>query len=754
MWTKLQRRYFLVLLIPSMLILLLGMWITFYSHSHAMDTMQKDMEVSRQQTMESIGNGIDILFQQAAMNAVNLSFQVDAMQTNNASQIFQFNTAIDQLLFMQANSTSVFNPLVNGCYLFFFNEDKVITKGSTGTDAKQFFEEYLRVDNATYADFKKRFTQEFYAGKIMPNVPIGYMQSTYHEWLLAQTIPLDTSLTHKGVILFTLDENALTSRLRDGLMDDDSICMLLSEGAVLKSEGKNRHWNDALTEELIALAAEDMRGTQYWTLSDGKKYMVTCVPCAIGRMISAQPQTAVFVSMNHYNTSMLLLVGGFILLAVVIAMAFTNRNVAAMNRVISMIPKEHQANSATNVYHYMEQAFLNARQKEALLAARAREQKSVLTENFIKSLLRGEWQTESDLLQEQDRVGLSLDAPAYAVLLVHFWEKPDSADFYPGMRDAFKREFGEGRAFLAGMSNENVACLLLADDSDLRESIEAVAEEFSKTMPVTTLASNTVTSILEVSQAYRQVRVMSRMVQEDETRLYWYQDLFQDDVLYNFEYSVYSEAGLRNNIAAGNEQGTVEILNDLYRKNLKSSVYSDHVLRFFAYDLYRLVNHLGTANASEDRKDALDLLRRHLDQVMDNPKRFETYFEEIKAYCLQMCRQNEHRRAAGSDEMMDKINQYIDAHFADPDLTVSSIADALGISGKYLSLFYKEQTSEKISAVIEKKRIDHACLLLDTTDMTINDIALASGYALTHTFRVAFKKIQGVTPLEWKKSRS
>ena len=65
---------------------------------------------------------------------------------------------------------------------------------------------------------------------------------------------------------------------------------------------------------------------------------------------------------------------------------------------------------------------------------------------------------------------------------------------------------------------------------------------------------------------------------------------------------------------------------------------------------------------------------------------------------------------------------------------------------------YKEQTNEKISSVIEKKRIDHACRLLDTTDMTINEIALASGYALTHTFRVAFKKVQGVTPLEWKKA--
>jgi len=32
-------------------------------------------------------------------------------------------------------------------------------------------------------------------------------------------------------------------------------------------------------------------------------------------------------------------------------------------------------------------------------------------------------------------------------------------------------------------------------------------------------------------------------------------------------------------------------------------------------------------------------------------------------------------------------------------------------------------------------------------------IAQAFGYTLTHTFRVACKKIQGVSPLEWKKCR-
>ena len=83
MWSKLQWRYFFILLIPSIVILLLGMGLTFYSHRHAMETMRRDMETARQQTIEIVSSGVDTLFKQASMTAVNLSFQIDAMQNNN-----------------------------------------------------------------------------------------------------------------------------------------------------------------------------------------------------------------------------------------------------------------------------------------------------------------------------------------------------------------------------------------------------------------------------------------------------------------------------------------------------------------------------------------------------------------------------------------------------------------------------------------------------------------------------------------------
>ena len=260
-----------------------------------------------------------------------------------------------------------------------------------------------------------------------------------------------------------------------------------------------------------------------------------------------------------------------------------------------------------------------------------------------------------------------------------------------------------------------------------------------------------VTELIDVSQAYRQVRTMSYIVQTGEKHLYWYRELFQDDVLYNYEYSIYTETGLRNNIMAGNERTVREMLVELYRRNLRSSVQSDHVVRFFACDLYRLVNHLD-ADESHEKGEALDKLKVRLDEVLEDPKQFDYYFGAAMAYCLELCEQYKNRRGNAGDDVLQRINDYVDAHYTDPNMSISGMADDLSLSAKYLSTLFKEQTGEKLSSYIERKRIEHASQLLEETEMSINDIALASGYALTHTFRVAFKRVQGVAPLDWKKS--
>lgn len=751
---KIQWKYFFVLLVPLLVVLLLGMWLNVYSHSRSMRTMQKDVEQSNQRTIESVAVSIDTLLDYCALNASNLSFQVDALQNSSADRMAMYNNAITKLIFMQLNSESLLNAAMDRGYVFLFHENRVITKSNTWMQADTFYEQFFEMEGMDYAAFQQQYSQRFYAGEIIPDATISYQGTPYKKWLLVQSIPIDPSQTPQGIIVFTLDEDVIIKRLADGLASDASVCMLYStDGAMITAQGTQRIWDVGLVSSLTQQLEGAQDGVHYLTLTDGTEYLVTVIPCSVGAVVSAQPVSTVFSSVNQYNTTILLMMMGVVLLASAIAMTFTHRHMHAMRNVLGSIAPQHQSENAKDVFIYMEEAFQSAQKKEDVLLAHAEQQRFRLRTLFLKRLLRGELQTESDVLQEQFQTGVNLEASAYVVVMLHFWEEMEMDKMVPVLRAIFCNEFGEDRTYLVKMTPENIACLLTTDEPDLRESIEAVAEELIPKLHVSMMVSGTVSTLMEIPHAYRQVRTMSRMVQEDEPALQWYNELFQDDVLYNFEYSIFTENSLRNNIIAGNMSGTEEMLNDLYEKSIKSSVRSDHVLRFFAYDLYRLVNHLGVSSGMHDRQEALQRMRKLLDVVMEDSKQFDSYFTEIKQYCLLMCQQYHRRRAGAGDKTLNRMMAYVNEKFTDPNLSVGSMADDLNLSIKYLSLFFKEQTGEKLSSYIERKRIDYATQLLDTTDMTINAIAQASGYTLTHTFRVAFKKVQGVSPLEWKKNR-
>lgn len=750
---KIQWRYFAALLIPSLVILLLAVWLTFYTHSRGMEAMRRDVEKSNLRVAQSIAENIDTLLEQIRLNASNLAIQIGKVDAGKGDQLALYRSTIDQMTYLQLNTESLLNPAVSRGYVFLFEEDRAISQSSTLHRAQDLFERYFRLNDEDYASFKRRFTAGYCAGTMLPDVAIGYLDEVYHTWAIAQTLPADPTQSPRGVILFTLDQAALLDRLRDGLADEDSLCLLAdASGGRLVSRGDGARWDEEAIDALLAGVAGQPAGIHTLRLGDGQAYLATVAEGRAGRIVTAQPVANAFRSVYDYNRGMLLLSLGVALLSVAVAVISTHRNVNSVQGVMDSILPENQSASATNVFEYMQEAIRSSQRREALLSAHADQQQSLLQDIFLKRLLRGEFMLESDLIREQHLAGVSLEGACYLLLLLLF-PQPESAD-EQAMREVSAvicSEFGQEHARMAEMSAGSVACLLMTEEAELRESVEAVAGLLSQRLGVTCFASSTVPSAMDIPRAYREVRVMARMPQSGTGALLWYCDLYQDDALYNFEYSQYTETKLCNSIAAGNVQSTREILDDLYENSMKHSVRAAHVLRFFAYDLYRLASHIGMdAQQGEDRSRFLAALRDRLDSVIDHPKNFEGFFREIQQYCIRVCERNMNRGRGAQSELLQNVLRHIDEHFTDPLLSVSGIAQHFGISDKYLSQLFKEQTSEKISGYIENKRIAHACELLRTTDLSINEVATASGYALTHTFRVAFKKVQGVTPLQWK----
>ncbi|TYP74103.1 helix-turn-helix domain-containing protein [Paenibacillus methanolicus] len=101
--------------------------------------------------------------------------------------------------------------------------------------------------------------------------------------------------------------------------------------------------------------------------------------------------------------------------------------------------------------------------------------------------------------------------------------------------------------------------------------------------------------------------------------------------------------------------------------------------------------------------------------------------------------------------MMTEMRAYIQANFADPDLSLKHLSDRFQISGKYASHLFKVEYDMKFVDFLVQLRMQQAERLLADTDETVQNIALQVGYANSITFGRVFKRTTGVTPGEFRR---
>ena len=99
--------------------------------------------------------------------------------------------------------------------------------------------------------------------------------------------------------------------------------------------------------------------------------------------------------------------------------------------------------------------------------------------------------------------------------------------------------------------------------------------------------------------------------------------------------------------------------------------------------------------------------------------------------------------------------QFILEHYSDCTLGVDMVAEQFGYSTNYFARIFKTITGYYINDYIRQVRIMKAQEFLQNTDMTVNEIAEASGFTTSNYFYAIFKKETGMTPaafrngIEW-----
>lgn len=105
---------------------------------------------------------------------------------------------------------------------------------------------------------------------------------------------------------------------------------------------------------------------------------------------------------------------------------------------------------------------------------------------------------------------------------------------------------------------------------------------------------------------------------------------------------------------------------------------------------------------------------------------------------------------ANENNLINKIIDFSEKNFTNPNLSLASLSKQLVYNSKYLSHFFKEKMNIGYTEYLRNLRIKYAVTLLDHGIDSVKNISYLSGFSDPLYFSTVFKKTIGISPKEYK----
>lgn len=101
------------------------------------------------------------------------------------------------------------------------------------------------------------------------------------------------------------------------------------------------------------------------------------------------------------------------------------------------------------------------------------------------------------------------------------------------------------------------------------------------------------------------------------------------------------------------------------------------------------------------------------------------------------------------DEDIVKAQEYIEEHYNEK-LSVEDLADKFSIGRRSFERRFKKATNNTVVEYIQRVKIEAAKRSFESSRKNINEVMFDVGYTDTKAFRTVFRKITGLTPIEYR----
>ncbi|MBO0991650.1 helix-turn-helix domain-containing protein [Bacillus sp. SD088] len=276
--------------------------------------------------------------------------------------------------------------------------------------------------------------------------------------------------------------------------------------------------------------------------------------------------------------------------------------------------------------------------------------------------------------------------------------------------------------------------------SEILETIQQAAQGDKDYYFLTMTVSSLHTQAAELTTAYEKVQEVSkyRPFYSETTLCYETGQLPKD-----YSPSPSYRKQLHTHLMEGNAEEVTRLLDQMIEKMEKKAAPT------VSYMMFKEAVFQETIQIIQSLHLHADALRAKEDSFIYSVQKLKDYFHQLIHEACDQIKQSKNEQ----HDVIASVKNYIQINYAS-ELTLDTVAKQMNISGGYLSTYFKEKTAINFLDYVNQVRIEKAMIHLVETDWRINEIARKVGYQNLNSFNRMFKKHTGLTPSQYRKTRS
>ena len=712
-------------LVSYILVLLIPLAITLYAYSQANDIIERNVIESNIYQLSILRNILDQRLMVIERAVLELNFNEQIQQIIHLP--FGSNTP-DMYWFYSFNREykrfSSFNVLDNDInFLFLRNNNVVYSKDFLGSSLDIFYDDFFRFGDMNYAEFGNFLFNRRYFAYFMPAKYVTIQRKTSLYIPVLYSMPAsasgfsmyDTSRIW-GAFLYLLNADEIHEMMAGSLDIYSGETFILNGNTILASTNSRQ---GGLLDINIDRSEGPSVSEIIW---NGKKTLSIHIPSGNNNLslLALLPLDAIRSDMNLLRNIVIILLAAALLVGLVVSIALSYRNTLPITSLLS---------------------------SNTVLTERLKEQRQYMQKLYIDKMLKNDFTFAGDLERGLMQAGLSFSEKGYRVIVVRFLPGRFILSGAPigdwDIYHAFIISMAQDHYMVHTIDHNELAIIASFNNINETESlIKKLQDEFNRQfgfIPVCGIGEE-YDSPAEIHNSMQEALAAADYAdtQEQINYIIWFRDITSHDAfgLLGKE----QEQKLVNLVYHGNQ-------NDLaaYLEGVQGSAdyqgLSASMKHLFLGQLHTILIRISASTKT-------DIDFKEIEKQSGNNK---IYFQQLKETYLNLCEQLMRSKNRHKTKMKENILAYINARFNDAGLNVSMIASHFNVAENYFSQIFSEQMGEPFSRYLERIRIEYACKLLADASLTVDNVAIKSGYYNTNTFRRAFKRVMGTTPSDFAK---